>query len=113
MWLYHSHTNELKDVESGLIGAIIVTRRGMADANGKPKDVDREFVCLYMLFDENQSWYIDHNIQTYTGDPKGVNKFEFKPADGNGNLCGHRDPDSRLPTPSFRSTATSTEPGRS
>lgn len=85
VWLYHSHTNELKDVESGLIGAIVVTRRGMADADGKPRDVDREFVCLYMLFDENQSWYLDHNIQTYTGDPKGVNKIEFSPADADGN----------------------------
>jgi manganese oxidase len=86
VWLYHSHTNELKDVEAGLIGAIIVTRRGMADADGKPKDVDREFVCLFMLFDENQSWYLDHNIKSYTGDPKGVNKLEFAPADPDGNL---------------------------
>ena len=53
VWLYHSHTNEYKDVESGLIGAILVTRRGMADADGKPKDVDREFVCLSCCFDEN------------------------------------------------------------
>ena len=86
VWLYHSHTNEAKDVESGLIGAILVTRRGMADANGKPKDVDREFVCLYMLFDENTSWYLDHNIQTYTSDPKGVKKLEFSPVDAEGNL---------------------------
>jgi hephaestin len=88
VWLYHSHTNELKDVEAGLIGAIIVTRRGMADAEGKPKDVDREFVCLFMLFDENSSWYIEHNIQTFTSDPKGVNKFEFAPDDGSGNFSG-------------------------
>ncbi len=27
VWLYHSHAMDLKDVESGLIGAIIVTRR--------------------------------------------------------------------------------------
>jgi hephaestin len=86
VWLYHSHTSEMKDVESGLIGAIIISRQGMADANGKPKDVDREFVCLFMLFDENQSWYLDHNIQTYTSDPKGVNKLEFAPADPDGNL---------------------------
>ncbi len=79
VWLYHSHTNELKDVESGLIGAMIITRRGMADADGKPKDVDREFVCLYLLFDENVSWYLDHNIQTFTTDPKGVKKLEFAP----------------------------------
>ncbi|MGH9503159.1 MAG: multicopper oxidase domain-containing protein [Terriglobales bacterium] len=88
VWLYHSHTNETKDVSSGLVGAILVTRRGMADADGKPKDVDREFVCLYILTDENSSWYLDHNIQTYTTDPKGVNKFEFAPDDGQGNSSG-------------------------
>ena len=88
VWLYHSHTNELKDVESGLIGALIVTRRGMADPEGKPRDVDREFICLYLLFDENVSWYLDHNIQTFTTDPKGLNKVEFAPVDNAGNFSG-------------------------
>jgi FtsP/CotA-like multicopper oxidase with cupredoxin domain len=88
VWLYHSHTNELKDVESGLVGAMIITRRGMGDANGKPKDVDREFVCLYLLFDENVSWYLDQNIQTFTTDPKGVKKLEFAPVDNEGNFSG-------------------------
>ena len=88
VWLYHSHTNELKDVESGLVGAMIITRRGMADADGKPKDVDREFVCLFLLFDENASWYLDHNIQTFTSDPKGVKKLEFAPVDDQGNFSG-------------------------
>lgn len=86
VWLYHSHTNEFKDVESGLVGAMIITRRGMADPDGKPKDVDREFVCLFMFFDENSSWYLDHNIQTYTSDPKGVKRLEFEPSDGAGNF---------------------------
>ena len=88
VWLYHSHTNELKDVESGLVGALIITRRGMAGEDGKPKDVDREFVCLYLLFDENVSWYIDHNIQTFTSDPKGVKKLDFAPVDNEGNFSG-------------------------
>ena len=88
VWLYHSHTNELKDVESGLVGAMIITRRGMASENGKPTDVDREFVCLYLLFDENVSWYLDHNIQTFTSDPKGVKKLEFAPVDDQGNFSG-------------------------
>ncbi len=86
VWLYHSHAYEMRDVHSGLVGAIIISRRGAADAAGKPKDVDREFVCLFMLIDENQSWYLDYNIQTYTGDPKGVNKSEFIPVDADGNL---------------------------
>lgn len=79
VWLYHSHAMDMKDVESGLIGAIIVTRRGMTDQEGKPKDVDKEFVNLYMIFDENASWYLDHNIQTFTSDPRGVNKTESGP----------------------------------
>ena len=87
VWLYHSHAYEMRDVHSGLVGAIIISRRGASDAAGKPKDVDREFVCLFMLFDENQSWYLDYNIQTYTSDPKGVNKSEFIPVEADGNLA--------------------------
>jgi FtsP/CotA-like multicopper oxidase with cupredoxin domain len=85
VWLYHSHGNAA--VESGLIGAIIITARGMAGPDGKPKDVDREFVNLFMIFDENTSWYLDHNIQTYTTDPKGVNKLESAPTDDQGNFA--------------------------
>jgi FtsP/CotA-like multicopper oxidase with cupredoxin domain len=84
VWLYHSHVNEQRDVASGLIGPIIITARGTAGPNGRPKDVDREFICLFLIFDENASWYLDHNIQTFTTDPKGVNKYEGKPMDSDG-----------------------------
>ena len=86
VWLYHSHTTELTDVNSGLIGAIIVTRRGMALPDGRPKDVDKEFVNLYMLFDENQSWFLDYDIEKHTDDPAGVKKGEIIPVDPNGNF---------------------------
>lgn len=84
VWLYHSHANEQRDVSSGLIGPIIITARGMAGPDGRPKDVDREFVSLFLIFNENISWYLDHNIQTYTTDPKGVNKYDGKPVDPDG-----------------------------
>jgi FtsP/CotA-like multicopper oxidase with cupredoxin domain len=86
VWLYHSHNYESHDTNAGLIGAIIVTRKGMARPDGTPKDVDREFVTAYFLIDENNSWYLDHNIQTHTSDPKGVNKLENSPSDANGNF---------------------------
>jgi FtsP/CotA-like multicopper oxidase with cupredoxin domain len=86
VWLYHSHTMDLKDVESGLVGAIIVNRRGMSGPGGKPTDVDREFVNLFMIFDENASWYLDHNIQAFTTDPKGVKKLESIPANDAGEF---------------------------
>ena len=88
VWLYHSHVGEMRDVESGLIGAIVITRRGMAGANGLPKDVDRDFVTLFMVYDENNSWYLDQNIKTYVSDPKGLNKLEFAPIDDQGNFSG-------------------------
>jgi FtsP/CotA-like multicopper oxidase with cupredoxin domain len=63
VWPYHSHVDERRDVNSGLIGAIVVTRAGMAREDGSPKDVDHQFVLLFMIFDENHSWFIDDNIK--------------------------------------------------
>ncbi len=67
VWLYHSHVNEPKDVNSGLVGAIVISARGTTKADGTPKDVDREFVALFSVFDENSSWYLDQNIKKYCG----------------------------------------------
>ncbi len=79
VWLYHSHVDEMRDVNSGLIGALVVTRRGMARPDGSPRDVDRELVNLYMIFNENDSWYLEHNVSAYCGDPKGVNRADLNP----------------------------------
>ena len=65
-WLYHSHTDELRDVASGLFGVIVVTRRGMALPDGRPKDVDREFVSMFIAINENESWYLEDNIRAHT-----------------------------------------------
>ena len=75
-WLYHSHADELRDVASGLFGVIVVTRRGMALPDGRPKDVDHEFVTMFIALNENESWYLEDNIRDHTTDPKGVNRKE-------------------------------------
>ena len=69
-WVYHSHVDEGNDINSGLIGPIIVTRRGMARADGSPTDVDREFITQFGLFDEHLSWYWIENVKRLYGDPK-------------------------------------------
>ena len=66
-WMYHSHVNERRDVNSGLMGAMIITARGMAREDLSPKDVDREFVVGFMTVLETQSWYIDENVRTRPG----------------------------------------------
>jgi hephaestin len=73
-WMYHSHVDESADVNAGLIGALIVTARGMALPDGRPKDVDRELVIAFAELDENLSPYIDDNIAAYALEPAKVHK---------------------------------------
>ena len=61
-WMYHSHVDEPKDANTGLIGPIIVTGKGRGNPDASPKDVDREFINLFMIYDENSSWYLAENI---------------------------------------------------
>ena len=68
-WFYHSHVDEGKDINSGLIGPIIITGRGMAKPDGSPKNIDREIVAHFGLFDEHLSWYWDFNLKRIYGDP--------------------------------------------
>lgn len=72
LWMYHSHANEMRDVNTGLMGPMIITRSGMAGKDGMPRDVDREFVVTFYEFLENESWYIQENIKTYIEDPGSV-----------------------------------------
>ena len=89
-WLYHAHDHEGIDIYAGLVGAIIVTRSGRANADGTPKDVDREFVTLFMIFDENMSPYLDANIQQFAASPKSINKTndEFKESNKKHSING-------------------------
>ena len=71
VWLYHSHVDASKDSNAGLVGAIIITAKGKSRPNGTPVDVDREFVTLFNVFDENLSWYFDLNVKTYRSSSAG------------------------------------------
>ena len=55
VWLYHSHVNAVTEVYDGLIGTIIVTKKGMERSTDDPhpKDIDKAFTTLFLVFDEN------------------------------------------------------------
>ena len=59
LWMYHSHVDEVRDINTGLLGPMIVTARGMARPDGTPRDVDREIVAAFAEVDENESWLTD------------------------------------------------------
>ncbi len=54
VWLYHSHVMGEEEMNLGLVGAIIITRKGMeiSYSNPSPRDVDHEFISLFMIFNE-------------------------------------------------------------
>lgn len=71
-WMYHSHTDEVKDVNTGLTGPMIIGRHGALDEDGTPKDVDRELVVAFAEYDENESHYLRENLDTYATNPDSV-----------------------------------------
>ena len=86
VWVYYSRVTESQDVASGLVGGIIVTRRGQANADGTPKDVDREIVALFTTFNENKSWYFQQNVAAHisAGDQQALDKREANFSDAQG-----------------------------
>ncbi len=62
VWMYHSHHDEVKDVNTGLMGPMVITARGKAKPDGSPADVDREFVAAFMQVHEEDSWLAMDNI---------------------------------------------------
>ncbi|WP_407343245.1 multicopper oxidase domain-containing protein [Pengzhenrongella phosphoraccumulans] len=73
VWMYHSHTDEVADTNSGLIGAMVITGRGRADpATATPLDVDREIFSYFTVENENESLYLDKNLRELAGEPHSV-----------------------------------------
>ncbi|CAO2613627.1 Cp [Lemmus lemmus] len=71
--IYHSHVDAPKDIASGLIGPLILCKKGSLDKE-KEKDIDQEFVVMFSVVDENLSWYLEDNIKTFCSEPEKVDK---------------------------------------
>ena len=55
---------------SGLLGPLVICKKGSLQSNGLPKGYDVERFLLMAVFDENQSWYLDDNMNKYCTSPK-------------------------------------------
>jgi len=62
MWMYHSRVDEVRDINEGLVGPMIITARNMARADGSPKDVDRELVAEFAQVHEDDAWDAETNL---------------------------------------------------
>ncbi|XP_031232291.1 ceruloplasmin isoform X4 [Mastomys coucha] len=71
--IYHSHVDAPKDIASGLIGPLILCKKGSLHKE-KEKNIDQEFVVMFSVVDENLSWYLEDNIKTFCSEPEKVDK---------------------------------------
>src|SRR6185369_8400269 len=55
MWMYHSHVNEPQDENTGLVGPMIVYSKGAMKPVGAT-GIDREFVVMFKVYDETDSF---------------------------------------------------------
>lgn len=62
------------------MGFLIICREGVLNEKGRRSDVDYEFVFLFLIFNENEFWYLDDNIKKYFNkdlrDFKRIDDFE-------------------------------------
>lgn len=72
VWLYFSSVDAIKDTNSGLVGPLLICKS--IDANNHQRGIAHNYFLLPTVFDENESWYLDENIQQFTGTPANVNK---------------------------------------
>ncbi|MCB2110416.1 MAG: multicopper oxidase domain-containing protein [Defluviimonas sp.] len=78
VWLYHSHVHSIADTNSGLVGPMVITAKGMANPDGSPKDVDREFFSFYSVLNENESLFLDDMIAKLPEPPGEDDEEEFE-----------------------------------
>lgn len=69
--IYHSHIDGPKDVSSGLVGPLLICKKGKIEEIKKKQY--KEFILMFSVIDENLSWYLQENINTYCNDPGSVN----------------------------------------
>ncbi|KAM4812189.1 coagulation factor V [Urocitellus parryii] len=82
-WAYYSAVNPEKDIHSGLIGPILICRKGtLHKESNMPMDM-REFVLLFMVFDEKKSWYYEKSKGSQRRESSEVkNSHEFHAING-------------------------------
>ncbi|XP_078088755.1 coagulation factor V [Mustelus asterias] len=60
-WVYYSSVDYVKDINSGLIGPLLICQNGTLNNVNEIPDDAREFILFFNTFDETKSWYQHDN----------------------------------------------------
>jgi hephaestin len=75
LWTYESNGSAIHEaMMAGLKGPIVVTRRGSANADGSPKDVDREVFTGFLETNESTSSLFSENLSDPRTNPRKVSR---------------------------------------
>uniref|UniRef100_A0A671LEM3 Coagulation factor VIII-like n=1 Tax=Sinocyclocheilus anshuiensis TaxID=1608454 RepID=A0A671LEM3_9TELE len=66
---YYSNINMEKDINSGLIGPVLICRPGTLHPRVLRQPDVTDFFLLFTTFDERKSWYLDYNIRKFCTPP--------------------------------------------
>uniref|UniRef100_A0A8C2FMN9 Coagulation factor VIII, procoagulant component n=1 Tax=Cyprinus carpio TaxID=7962 RepID=A0A8C2FMN9_CYPCA len=66
---YYSNVNMEKDINSGLIGPMLICRPGTLRPRVLLQPDVTDFFLLFTTFDERKSWYLDYNIRKFCTPP--------------------------------------------
>uniref|UniRef100_A0A9J7Z3X4 Coagulation factor VIII, procoagulant component n=1 Tax=Cyprinus carpio carpio TaxID=630221 RepID=A0A9J7Z3X4_CYPCA len=66
---YYSNVNMEKDINSGLIGPVLICRPGTLRPRVLLQPDVTDFFLLFTTFDERKSWYLDYNIRKFCTPP--------------------------------------------
>ncbi|XP_030641730.1 coagulation factor V isoform X2 [Chanos chanos] len=72
--MYHSAVDTHRDIASGLIGPLLICKSQSLNKRNVQLKSDKEQHAMFAIFDENKSWYLDENINSYCSDPARVQK---------------------------------------
>ncbi|KAG7464564.1 hypothetical protein MATL_G00166880 [Megalops atlanticus] len=71
---YYSNLDTEKDINSGLIGPMLVCKPGTLHHSLNTQPGVQDFALLFTVFDETKSWYLEENMKTFCTPPCHVNK---------------------------------------
>ncbi|XP_048043912.1 coagulation factor VIII [Megalobrama amblycephala] len=66
---YYSNLNMEKDINSGLIGPMLICRPGTLRPRVMLQPDVTDYFLLFTTFDETKSWYLDYNIRKFCTPP--------------------------------------------
>ena len=78
MITYRSTVDTVGHLYAGLVGPIIITAAGKADAQGRPLSVVYELVNMFFVLNENKSPYLEKNIELYNSAPDSLDPAAFE-----------------------------------